>query len=107
MKAILSSISSNKIAEREDQRAIKIMKRVLLLLGLLVVLLHDQADAKRVLMEEAAPAPTIGAKRDTENSSYSDEEEKNNSYGSYGNPSGSTTKNHHYYISDKPPAKEH
>lgn len=108
---------------------------VLFFLGL--VLLHCQADhARRSLLEEkiktektgnhevasddepsksgvtdekqvaaSGSGPRVDA--NGESKSSSNEEEKNNSYGTYGNPSGSSTDTHHYYISDRPPAKEH
>ncbi|XVE63134.1 hypothetical protein DITRI_Ditri06bG0175600 [Diplodiscus trichospermus] len=112
------------------------MKTVLLVLFFLgLVFLHCQADARRFLLEDkiektgnqvasdakpndepgksagtdekpvTASGPTGDAESDSKNSS--NEEEKNNSYGTYGNPSGSSTKTHHYYISDHPPAKGH
>ncbi|XVF31475.1 hypothetical protein REPUB_Repub16aG0149300 [Reevesia pubescens] len=111
------------------------MKKVLLVLFFLgLVLLHCQTDARRFLLEVktdktgnqvasdakpddiepgksgtdekpvSASGSTVDAKSDGKTSSNDDE---NNSYGSYGNPSGSTTDNHHYYISDHPPTKGH
>ena len=111
------------------------MKAVLLVLFFLgLVLLHCQVDARRFLLEDktektgnnqvasdakpddepsksgtdekpvTASGPTVDAKSDSKTSSN---EEKNNSYGTYGNPSGSSTETHHYYISDRPPAKGH
>ncbi|XWS42321.1 hypothetical protein CRYUN_Cryun16bG0004400 [Craigia yunnanensis] len=50
-----------------------------------------------------ASRPTFDAKSDSKASS--NEEEKNNIYGTYGNPSGSSIESHHYYISDRPPTK--
>ncbi|XWS58087.1 hypothetical protein CRYUN_Cryun08bG0004800 [Craigia yunnanensis] len=112
------------------------MKTVLLVLFFLgLVLLHCQVDARRFLLEDktektgnnqvasdarpddepgksgtdekpvTASGPTVDAKNDGKTSS--NEEQKNNSYGTYGNPSGSSIETHHYYISDRPPAKGH
>ncbi|XP_022720145.1 uncharacterized protein LOC111277963 [Durio zibethinus] len=57
-----------------------------------------------------ASGPLVDAKSDNKTSSNSstvnsNEDDKNDSYGTYGNPSGSSTKIHHYYIGDHPPAK--
>ncbi|XVF57594.1 hypothetical protein PTKIN_Ptkin06aG0217800 [Pterospermum kingtungense] len=107
------------------------MKTVLLVLFFLgLVLLHCQADAKRFLLDDktkktgrevasdsdakpddqpsksgAAEKPVVASGPASNGSN--DQEERNNSYGAYGNPSGSSTDTHHYYTSDHPPAKGH
>lgn len=99
------------------------MKTVLALVAMGFLLLSFQGDAKRFLLEEGAkgktevnsapadvkptakgsPAPTVVAAN--ANKGNSSQDDKNESYGSYGNPSGSSIETHHMYTSDCQPGK--
>ena len=111
------------------------MKTVLVVLGACgFLLLCIQGDAKRFLLEEVtngatdvkpnnqpeksstkgnpklSSVPTVDANNKNKGSNSSDEDndsedDKNESYKSYGNPSGSSTERHHLYITECPPTK--
>jgi hypothetical protein len=99
------------------------MKTVLVLVAMGFLLLSFQGDAKRFLLEvvdkgkteinsaptdvkptaKGSPTPTVVPNANKGDSSQDDQ---NESYGSYGNPSGSSIDTHHVYISDCQPGKK-
>jgi hypothetical protein len=103
------------------------MKTVLALVAI-GLLLCFQGDAKRFLLEEVTKgkagvdsspadvkptvngspltgsAPTVVANAKNDNNSA--EDDKNESYGNYGNPSGSSTETHRIYPTDCQPGKK-
>ncbi|TXG65443.1 hypothetical protein EZV62_006718 [Acer yangbiense] len=97
------------------------MKKVLAILFVLVILVSlqlDQAYARRFMLgaktektnanPKTSPEPsTVVADNDNvTNSTGSSTDDVNSSYGSYGNPSGSSTETHHMYTNDCQPNKK-
>jgi hypothetical protein len=102
-----------------------IMKTVLVVLFAFgLVLLCVQSDAKRFLLEEVTNSatdvkpnnqpeksstngnPISGSVPTVVGNNANSEDDKNENYGNYGNPSGSSTETHHVYVSDCQPTKK-
>ncbi|KAE8010353.1 hypothetical protein FH972_006728 [Carpinus fangiana] len=122
----LCSMLSIPIIYRQRKKTRLIMKTVLVLVAMGFLLLSFQGDAKRFLLEEVdkrkteinsaptdvkptakgSPSPTVVPNANKGLKGDSSQDDQNESYGSYGNPSGSTIDTHHVYTSDCQPGKK-